>query len=74
MLIDNIKSPKDLKKLSRPELKSLAKEIREFLIESVFETGGHLSSNLGTIELTIAIHYVFDAPIDNIVLDVVHQS
>jgi len=50
MLIDNIKSPKDLKKLSRPELKGLAKEIREFLIESVFETGGHLSSNLGAID------------------------
>ena len=74
MLIDNIKSPKDLKKLSRPELKGLAKEIREFLIESVFETGGHLSSNLGAIELTIAIHYVFDAPNDKIVWDVGHQA
>ena len=74
MLIDNIKSPKDLKKLSRPELKGLAKEIREFLIESVFETGGHLSSNLGAIELTIAIHYVFDAPNDKIVWDVGHQT
>jgi len=74
MLIDNIKSPKDLKKLSRPELKGLAKEIREFLIESVFETGGHLSSNLGAIELTLAIHYVFDAPNDKIVWDVGHQT
>ena len=74
MLINNIKSPKDLKKLSRPELKGLAKEIREFLIESVFETGGHLSSNLGAIELTIAIHYVFDAPNDKIVWDVGHQT
>jgi 1-deoxy-D-xylulose-5-phosphate synthase len=74
MLIDNIKSPKDLKKLSRPELKGLAKEIREFLIESVFETGGHLSSNLGAIELTLAVHYVFDAPNDKIVWDVGHQT
>ena len=74
MLIDKIKSPKDLKKLSRDDLKDLAKEIREFLIESVFETGGHLSSNLGAIELTLAIHYVFDAPNDKIVWDVGHQT
>jgi len=74
MLIDNIKSPKDLKKLSRDELKGLAKEIRDFLIKSVFETGGHLSSNLGAIELTLAIHYVFDAPKDKIVWDVGHQT
>ena len=74
MLIDKIKSPKDLKKLSRDDLKDLAKEIREFLIESVFETGGHLSSNLGAIELTLAIHYVFDAPKDKIVWDVGHQT
>ena len=74
MLIDKIKNPKDLKKLSRKDLKVLAKEIREFLIESVFETGGHLSSNLGAIELTLGIHYVFDAPKDKIVWDVGHQT
>ena len=74
MLINKIKNPKDLKKLSRKDLKVLAKEIREFLIESVFETGGHLSSNLGAIELTLAIHYVFDAPNDKIVWDVGHQT
>jgi len=74
MLIDNIKSPKDLKALSRDELKTLAKEIRDFLIESIFETGGHLSSNLGAVELTLAIHYVFDAPKDKIVWDVGHQT
>ena len=74
MLIDQITSPQALKKLSRGELKTLAKEIREFLIESVFETGGHLSSNLGAIELTLAIHYVFDAPKDKIVWDVGHQT
>ena len=74
MLIDQIKSPQDLKKLTRDELKTLANQIREFLIESVFETGGHLSSNLGAIELTLAIHYVFDAPKDKIVWDVGHQT
>ena len=67
MLIDQIKSPQDLKKLTRDELKTLAKQIREFLIDSVLETGGHLSSNLGAIELTLAIHYIFDAPKDKIV-------
>ncbi|MDB2679524.1 1-deoxy-D-xylulose-5-phosphate synthase, partial [Methylophilaceae bacterium] len=56
------------------ELKTLANQIREFLIDSVFETGGHLSSNLGAIELTLAIHYVFDAPKDKIVWDVGHQT
>ncbi|MBT6232854.1 MAG: 1-deoxy-D-xylulose-5-phosphate synthase [Nitrosomonadales bacterium] len=74
MLIDQIKSPQDLKKLTRDELKTLANQIREFLIDSVFETGGHLSSNLGAIELTLAIHYVFDAPKDKIVWDVGHQT
>ena len=74
MLIDQIKSPQDLKKLTRDELKILANQIREFLIDSVFETGGHLSSNLGAIELTLAIHYVFDAPKDKIVWDVGHQT
>lgn len=74
MLIDQIKSPQDLKKLTRDELKTLAKQIREFLIDSVFETGGHLSSNLGAIELTLAIHYIFDAPKDKIVWDVGHQT
>ena len=74
MLIDQIKSPQDLKKLTRDEIKTLANQIREFLIDSVFETGGHLSSNLGAIELTLAIHYVFDAPKDKIVWDVGHQT
>ena len=61
-VIDDINYPSDIKKLSRDELKILAKEIREFIIDSVSETGGHLSSNLGVIELTIALHYVFNAP------------
>ena len=73
-LLDKINSPKDLKKLSRSELASLCDEIRTFIIESVSKTGGHLSSNLGVIELTVALHYVFDTPHDRIVWDVGHQS
>lgn len=66
--------PQDIKKLSIQELNVLADEIRKFLIESVMKTGGHLSPNLGVVELTIALHYVFDAPRDNIIWDVGHQS
>ena len=73
-IIEDINYPSDLKKLSRDELKKLAKEIREFIIESVSVTGGHLSSNLGVIELTIALHYVFDAPNDKLIWDVGHQT
>lgn len=73
-IIENIKSPKDLKKLSRDELKNLCGEIRQFIIESVSQTGGHLSSNLGVIELTVALHFVFDAPNDKLVWDVGHQT
>ena len=57
-ILDKINSPKDLKKLSRNELASLCNELRTFIIESVSKTGGHLSSNLGVIELTVALHYV----------------
>ena len=71
-IIENIKSPKDLKKLSRDELKNLCGEIRQFIIESVSQTGGHLSSILGVIELTVALHFVFDAPKDKLVWDVGH--
>ena len=73
-IIDDINYPSDIKKLSRKELKTLAKEIREFIIDSVSETGGHLSSNLGVIELTIALHYVFNAPKDKLIWDVGHQT
>jgi len=73
-IIENIKSPKDLKKLSRDELKNLCGEIRQFIIESVSQTGGHLSSNLGVIELTVALHFVFDAPKDKLIWDVGHQT
>ena len=74
MTLDSINSPEDLKKLSREELPALADELREFVIDSVSKTGGHLSSNLGTVELSIALHYVFDTPHDRIVWDVGHQS
>lgn len=73
-LLNTINDPADLRKLSRPELKTLAAELREFVIQSVSKTGGHLSSNLGTVELTVALHRVFNTPDDRIVWDVGHQT
>ena len=73
-LLDRILSPADLKALDRRDLKQVANELRECVLQSVSRTGGHLSSNLGTIELTVALHYVFDTPHDRIVWDVGHQS
>lgn len=73
MLLEKIHSPADLKKLSIEELPILAKEIRKFLIESLSKTGGHLASNLGVVELTIALHYLFDSPRDKFLWDVGHQ-
>ena len=73
-LLDKISSPKDLKKLNRNKLTKLCDEIRIFIIESVSKTGGHLSSNLGVIELTVALHYVFDCPQDKFIWDVGHQT
>jgi 1-deoxy-D-xylulose-5-phosphate synthase len=73
-LLKTIQSPSDLRELSRPQLNQIADELREYIIESVSSTGGHLSSNLGTVELAIATHYVFDTPQDQIVWDVGHQS
>jgi len=73
-LLDRIDSPADLRALSPAELPQVAKELRDFLVESVASTGGHLASNLGTVELTIALHYVFDTPRDRIVWDVGHQT
>jgi 1-deoxy-D-xylulose-5-phosphate synthase len=72
--LSRIDSPEDLKKLSVEELPLLAREIRDMLLETISETGGHLSSNLGVVELTMAMHYVFDSPKDKIVWDVGHQS
>jgi 1-deoxy-D-xylulose-5-phosphate synthase len=73
-LLPTIQSPKDIRALSRPQLKTLAGELRDFVLHSVSSTGGHLSSNLGTVELTIALHHVFNTPHDRLVWDVGHQS
>jgi 1-deoxy-D-xylulose-5-phosphate synthase len=74
MYLEQIKSPSDLKKLSIPEMKKLAEEIREEMVYRVSKNGGHLASNLGVVELTIALHYVFNSPVDKIIWDVGHQS
>ncbi len=73
-LLNNIKSPEDIRKLTLAELRSLADEIRSFLLERVSATGGHLASNLGVVELTLALHSVFQTPHDKIIWDVGHQS
>jgi 1-deoxy-D-xylulose-5-phosphate synthase len=73
-LLDTVDTPADLRALSPDALPTLAAELREFLVESVGRTGGHLASNLGTVELTLALHYVFDTPADRIVWDVGHQT
>ncbi len=73
-LLEKINSPEDLKKLKLSQLEKLAAELRRVIVETVAETGGHLAPNLGVIELTIALHYVFDSPRDKIVWDVGHQA
>ena len=72
--LKNIKSPKDVQKLDFDELYALAAEIRQVLIDTVSHTGGHLASNLGVVELTLAIHKMFQSPRDRIVWDVGHQA
>ncbi len=74
MLLETINSPSDLKKLKPEQLPELAAEVRKFLLETVSATGGHLGSNLGTVELSIALHYCFDSPTDKIIWDVGHQA
>ncbi|SDZ03492.1 1-deoxy-D-xylulose-5-phosphate synthase [Thermoactinomyces sp. DSM 45892] len=74
MLLEQMQSPDDLKKLPVEDLPKLAEEIRQFLIESLSKTGGHLASNLGVVELTIALHYLFDSPKDKFLWDVGHQA
>ena len=74
MHIENISGPQDIKNLSTDELKELAQELRDIIIETVATNGGHLASNLGTVDLTIALHYVFNSPEDKIIWDVGHQS
>ncbi|HET7867768.1 MAG TPA: 1-deoxy-D-xylulose-5-phosphate synthase N-terminal domain-containing protein, partial [Burkholderiaceae bacterium] len=73
-LLDQIQAPADLRRLTRAQLQRLAVELRDFVLQSVSRTGGHLSSNLGTVELTIALHYVFNTPHDRLVWDVGHQT
>ena len=73
-LLESVQHPADLRHMTRAELQTLAVELREFVLKSVSETGGHLGSNLGTVELTVALHHVFDTPYDRIVWDVGHQT
>ncbi len=73
-MLESVNTPDDLKKLSIYELEDLAKEIRTFILKNVSRTGGHLASSLGAVELTLALHYVFNAPLDKIVWDVGHQA
>ena len=73
-LLRTVNSPADLRSMSRDTLKTLAHELRAYVIDSVSKTGGHLSSNLGTVELTVALHHVFNTPHDRLVWDVGHQT
>ena len=73
-LLKKIQSPADLRRLSRSELQVVANELRQFVLNTVSQTGGHLGSNLGTVELTVALHYVFNTPYDRLVWDVGHQT
>ncbi|KKM04194.1 hypothetical protein LCGC14_1766650, partial [marine sediment metagenome] len=73
-LLAHINSPADLRKLDKKQLPQVAEEIRALIVNSVQQTGGHISSNLGVIELTIALHYIFNTPDDRFVWDVGHQS
>lgn len=73
-LLDNIKSPQDLKALRPEQLPELAAEIRQLIVQTVHNNGGHMASNLGVVELTIALHYIFSSPFDTILFDVSHQS
>ena len=74
MLLDNINSPAELKALSVEELPAFCAEVRDFLLQSVSDSGGHLASGLGVLELTVALHYVYDTPNDRLIWDVGHQA
>src|SRR5688500_11674938 len=73
-LLDSIEPPRDLRKLDRTQLPHVAQEIRDMIIDVVSKVGGHFGGNLGIVELTLALHYVFDTPRDQIVFDTGHQS
>ena len=72
--LDDINFPSDIKKISQSELKALSDEVREEMIDAVSKTGGHLGAGLGVVELTVALHYVFNTPNDKLIWDVGHQS
>ena len=72
-ILDIVNSPADLKGLTKNEISSLSEELRNFIIESVSQTGGHLAAGLGTVDITIALHYVYDTPRDILVWDIGHQ-
>jgi len=74
MILETIREPADLRSLSYPELEDLAGEVRDFIVQAVSDTGGHLGSNLGAVELTLALHRVFDSPTDRVVFDTGHQT
>ncbi len=74
MLLDQLNGPDDVKELNDEELKELAEDIRRFLIEKISRTGGHLASNLGVVELTLALYRAFELPKDKVIWDVGHQS
>ena len=74
VILDGIREPEDLRELSYPELTELCGEIRDFIVAAVAETGGHLGSNLGAVELTLALHRVFESPRDAILWDTGHQA
>lgn len=73
-ILDGVNSPQDIKKMDYKELKELSRDIRKFIVKNVSTTGGHLASNLGVVEITLALHKVFDSPKDKIIWDVGHQS
>ena len=72
--LKDVEYPSDLKKLSLPDLRDLSDELRDFLMDTISRIGGHLGSSLGVVELTLALHYVFDAPKDKMIWDVGHQG
>lgn len=74
MILDKINGPKDIKQLNREELHILADETHHYILQKVSEHGGHIGPNLGMVEATVALHYVFNSPEDKIVFDVSHQS
>src|SRR3954454_13320410 len=74
MILETIREPADLRRLSNPQLEELAGEVRDFVVQAISDTGGHLGSNLGAVELTLALHRVFESPRDAIIWDTGHQA